>query len=235
MTPVIIATDMQRLEQDAIVQMFEMDVTKFGGEIMRFATAAVDGQPINFGGEQFLPFPIQAEGFEWNGQGTLPRPTLMMSAMDLAFLSLVMSADDLVGAPVRRLRTYRKHLDDGSDPDPEALFPVDHYVIERKASQNRRQIQFELSVQMDQEGRMIPARQVLRDSCTHRYRWWDGKQYRYEGVTCPYAGSGQWSESGASADRGSDRCGKRLADCKLRFGQFGELPFYGFPGVGRYK
>lgn len=235
MTPVIIATDMQRLEQDAIVQMFEMDTTKFGGEVMHFATAAVDGQPIRFGGKQYLPFPIQAEGFAWNGQGTLPRPTLMMAALDLAFISLVMSADDLVGAPVRRLRTYRKHLDDGSDPDPEALFPVDHYVIERKASQNRKEIQFELSVQMDQEGRMLPARQVLRDSCTHRYRWWDGSQYRYEGVTCPYAGSGQWGESGASADNGGDRCGKRLSDCKLRFGQFGELPFYGFPGVGRYK
>ncbi len=235
MTPEIIATDMQRLEQDAIVQVFEIDATQYGSEVMHFATAAVDGQPISFGGVQYLPFPIQAEGFEWNGQGTLPRPTLLLAAQDLAFLSLVMSANDLVGAPVRRKRTYRKHLDDGSDPDPEAMFPTDHYVIERKARQNRTQIQFELSVQMDQEGRMIPARQVLRDTCTHRYRWWDGAQYRYEGVTCPYAGTGEWTESGASADRGADRCGKRLSDCKLRFGVHGLLPFYGFPGVARYR
>ena len=235
MTPAIIATDMQRLEQDAIVVMFEMDATQYGGEVMRFAPSLVDGQPIMFGGQQYLPFPITAEGFEWNGKGTLPRPTLTAAAMDVAFLSLVISAQDLVGAPVRRLRTYRKHLDDGTDPDPEALFPVDYYVIERKTSQNRRQIQFELSVQMDQEGRMIPARQVLRDSCTHRYRWWDGTQYQYEGVTCPYAGSGEWAESGSVSAGGGDRCGKRLSDCKLRFGQYGELPFYGFPGVGRYK
>ena len=235
MIPATIATDIQRLEQDAIVLMFELDATQFGGEIMRFATAPVDGQPVRFGGVHYLPFPIMADGFEWSGKGPLPRPTLTVAAQDLAFISVVISAADLVGAPVRRLRTYRKHLDDGSDPDPEALFPVDHYVIERKASHNRRQIQFELSVQMDQEGRKIPARQVLRDSCTHRYRWWDGTQYRYEGVTCPYAGAGQWTESGAVAANGCDRCGKRLSDCKLRIGQYAELPFYGFPGVGRYK
>ena len=76
MTPAIIATDMQRLEQDAIVVMFEMDATQYGGEVMRFAPSLVDGQPIMFGGQQYLPFPITAEGFEWSGKGTLPRPTL---------------------------------------------------------------------------------------------------------------------------------------------------------------
>lgn len=63
MTPAIIATDMQRLEQDAIAVLFELDTTKFGGEIMRFTTATLGGQPVRFDGEQYLPFPIQAEGF----------------------------------------------------------------------------------------------------------------------------------------------------------------------------
>lgn len=231
----IIARSSQLLEQDAIVVMFQLDTSQYGGELMLFAPAPVDGQPVRFGGDTYLPLPVKADGFEWNGKGTLPRPTLTVTAMDLAFLSLVLSADDLVGAPIRRLRTYRKHLDDGANPDPAALFPVDYYVIERKTSQNRKHIQFELSVQMDQEGRKIPARQVLRDTCTHRYRWWDGTQYRYEGVTCPYTGSGEWKVDGSKALPGGDRCGKRLTDCRLRFGKNGELPFYGFPGVGRFR
>lgn len=230
----IIATDVQRLEQDAIVTVFELDARQFGDGILRFAPEPVDGGPVRLNGYEYQPLPIAAEGFAWSGKGTLPRPTLTVTAMELAFLSLVLSADDLVGAPVQRIRTYRKHLDDGIEPDPEALFPRDYYVIERKTSQNRRQITFELSVQMDQEGRMIPARQVLRDSCTHRYRWWDGTQYRYEGVTCPYAGSGEWESDGSPAAPGEDRCGKRLGDCQLRFGANNPLPFYGFPGVGRY-
>lgn len=231
----VIASDVQRLEQDAIVTVFELDARQYGDGILRFAPDAVDGGPVRFNGYAYQPLPITAEGFEWNGKGTLPRPTLTVTAMELAFLSLVLSEDDLVGMPVKRLRTYRKHLDDGSDPDPEALFPVDYYVIERKTSQNRRQIQFELSVEMDEEGKQIPARQVLRDTCTHRYRWWDGSQYQYAGVTCPYAGSAEFEQNGSPAAPGEDRCGKRLSDCRLRFGQNGSLPFWGFPGVGRIR
>lgn len=229
----LIARESQQLQQDAIVTLFELDATRFGEGVLRFCPEPVNGGPALFNGYQYQPLPIQAEGFEWSGQGTLPRPTLNITAMQLAFLSLVLSADDLVGAPFKRLRTYRKHLDDGTDPDPEALFPVDHYTIERKQAQNRTAITFELSVEMDQQGRKIPARQVLRDSCTHRYRWWDGSEYRYEGVTCPYAGSGEWEPNGSIAAPGGDKCGKRLSDCRLRFGQNGVLPTRAFPGVGR--
>ena len=213
----LIARESQQLQQDAIVTLFELDATRFGEGVLRFCPAPVDGGPAMFNGYQYQPLPIQADGFEWSGQGTLPRPTLSITAMQLAFLSLVLSADDLVGAPFKRLRTYRKHLDDGDDPDAEALFPVDHYTIERKQAQNRTAITFELSVEMDQQGRKIPARQVLRDSCTHRYRWW----------------TGEWEPSGSAADPGDDKCGKRLSDCRLRFGQNGVLPTRAFPGVGR--
>lgn len=230
-----VSRESQQLQQDAIVTLFELDARKFGDGILRFCPEPLNGGSVFFNGYEYKPVPIKAEGFKWNSQGTLPRPMLTVTAMELAFLSLVISADDLVGAPVTRMRMYRKHLDDGTDPDPEALFPIDYYVIERKTSQNRRGIQFELSVQMDQQGRLIPHRQVLRDACTHRYRWWDGTQYRYEGVTCPYAGSGEWEPSGNAAERGGDKCGKRLSDCRLRFGQNGVLPTRAFPGVGRVR
>lgn len=231
----MMSSDVQRLEQDAIVTVFELDARQYGDGILRFTPEPLNGGPVRLNGYEYQPVPIAAEGFEWNGQGTLPRPTLSITAMELAFLSLVISADDLVGVPVKRIRTYRKHLDDGSDPDPVAMFPVDYYVIERKTSQNRRAIQFELSVQMDQQGRMIPHRQVLRDTCTHTYRWWDGTQYRYEGVTCPYAGDGEWEQDGSPAAPGGDKCGKRIRpDCRLRFGEHGVLPTRAFPGVGRF-
>lgn len=231
----IIARESQALEQDAIVTLFELDATAYGEGILRWCNeTSENGQPVSFGGHQHLPLPIEASGFRWSGQGTLPQPRLLISAMELAFLSLVITADDLLGAPVRRLRTYRRHLDDGSDPDPEALFPVDHYVIERKSGQTRTQFEFTLSAPMDQEGKMIPARQVLRDTCTHRYRWWDGTQYQYEGVTCPYAGSGAWRADGTPTTAANDRCGNRRRDCQLRFGKNNPLPTRAFPGVGRF-
>lgn len=229
-----VRSSIQRLEQDAVVSLYELDATVFGAQLVYFSPTLIDGEVASFGGKKYIPLPITADGFEWSGSGTLPRPTLSVTAQDLSFLSLVLSSGDLVGAPVTRIRTYRKHLDDGSDPDTSATFPVDHYVVERKASQNSKVIQFELSVRMDQEGRQIPARQVLRDTCTHRYRFYDGTSYSYAGATCPYAGLGEWGVDGQAAPN-ADSCGKRLSDCKKRFGAAGVLPFYGFPGVGRYK
>jgi len=231
----IIATDAQRLEQSPVVVLFELDATRHGQGVLRWTNEAVDGGPARFNGYDYTPLPIEADGFQWSGKGTLPQPTLRVTAMELAFLSLVLAADDLLGCPVRRIRTFRHHLDDGSDPDPQATLPVDHYVVERKSAQTRSVIEFTLSVAMDQEGKRLPARQVLRDTCTHRYRWWDGSQYQYEGVTCPYAGSGEWDASGAPAATGEDVCGKRLSDCRLRFGEHAPLPTRAFPGVGRIR
>lgn len=230
----VIASDIQRLSQDAIVTMFELDASKFGEGILRFSPTSVDGNPVIFNGFEYQPFPIQAEGFEWSGSGTLPRPTLTMAAKDLFFLALVINSDDLVGCPITRIRTYRKYLDDGSTPNPQATFPPDHYVIERKASQSRTTLQFELSAKMDQQGRMIPARQILRDTCTHRFRFWASNRWNYTGVTCPYTGPAMYEPSGAPTnDPAKAKCGKRLSDCRVHFGASATLPFYGFPGVGR--
>ena len=231
----LIATSAQALEQDAIINLFELDASGFDDGVLRFSNEALNGGSVFFNGFEYFPFPIQMEGFEWNGRGSLPRPTLAISALVPAIRSLILSADDLVGAPIKRIRTYRKHLDDGVDPDPERQWPTEHFVIERKASQTSTTIQFELSVKMDQTGRKIPARQLLRDTCTHRYRYWDGSQFRYDGVTCPYTGDEYYDEAGNQVFQAKDDvCGKRLTDCKLRFGENAQLPTRAFPGVGRY-
>ncbi|MDT8894176.1 phage minor tail protein L [Halomonas sp. I1] len=233
----VIATDVQHLSQDPVVVLFELDASRHGQGVLRWTNEAVDGGPARFNGYEYTPLPIEADGFEWSGKGPLPQPTLRVSAMELAFLSLVLAADDLLGCPVRRIRTFRQHLDDGRAPDPLATFPVDHYAVERKSGQTSTAFEFTLAAPMDQEGLKLPARQVLRDTCTHTYRWWDGAQYRYEGVTCPYAGDGEWEASGAVATpgQGDDVCGKRLSDCRLRFGQNAVLPTRAFPGVGRVR
>lgn len=232
--PQVIATDQQQLTQGAIVSLFELDVSRFSAGVLRFCPSSVNGSPVVFNGYEYQPMPIKAEGFSWSGSGSMPRPTLTIASQDLSFLSLVISGDDLVGCPVTRIRTYRKYLDDGESPNPEAQYPADHYVIERKTSQRRTQLQFELSAAMDQQGKLIPARQVLRDSCTHRFRYWSDGAWVYTGVTCPYTGTAMFDRAGASTtDTAKARCGKRVSDCKRHFGETSVLPFYGYPGVGR--
>lgn len=229
----LIATDAQRLEQDAVIDLFEMDLRDFGQGVLRFCTAPVDGEAAKFNGYTYFPVPVKAEGFKWDGEGTLPTPTLTMSAMNAEITSLLRANDDLVGAPVKRIRTYRRYLDDGISPDSQAHFPVESYVIERKASHNSVMVEFELSVYFDQEGKKIPGRQVIRDTCSHAYRIWNGSEFVYANVTCPYAGGDYFRPNGEPTSLASeDQCGKRLSDCQLRFGN-ANLPFYGFPGAGR--
>jgi lambda family phage minor tail protein L len=230
----IIATDAQSLEQDAEVILFQLDATKKGGDLLFFTCAVSGGGPVSFGGQVYTPLPIQAEGFSWTSGGAIPRPTLTIGAANMALISLVVNSKDLVGCPIRRIRTYRKYLDDGSHADGSVMYPVDYYQVEKKSNQNRKQIQFELSADMDQEGRMVPARQVLRDTCTRRYRYWDGTAFRYEGVTCPYVQSAMFDRSdNPTTDPTKDACGKRLGSCETHFGRYAVLPFYGYPGVGR--
>lgn len=232
----IIATDAQLLTQDARVEMFELDLTHLGGEILRFCPTSVAGVPVTFNTYVYQPYPIQAEGFSWSGSGTLARPTLSIGVKDMAFMSLIMSTEDLVGAEVRRLRTYRKYLDDGAFPNPTAMFPMEVYRVNKKAQQTKNVLVFELTPKMDQEGRMIPALQVIRDTCRHRFRKWNGAAWDYTGVTCPYAGEEMYDVNDLQTlDPYQGQCGHKLSSCSVHFGPDAVLPIRAFPGVGRVK
>lgn len=108
--------------------------------------------------------------------------------------------------------------------DPNQYLSRDVWVVDRKSSENRVFIEFELAAPIDVAGVMLPRRQVVANVCAWRYR----------SAECGYAG-------GPVADRDDnptnnpalDACGKRLASCKLRFGQTGVLPYGGFPGTRR--
>lgn len=231
-----IASDIQELSQDAIVEMFEIDLTKHAQGIKRFTTTSVAGASIMFNGYEYIPAPVKVEGFQQTAAGSLPRPKLSIASGDPAFLSMVMGTDDLIGCEVRRIRTYRKYLDDGASPNPTAIFPTDVYVVNKKEAQKRDLFVFELAAKMDQEGRKVPALTVIRDTCTHRFRVWDGNDFDYSNATCPYAGLEMYDSQGNVTSNGAEAvCGRRLSDCVKHFGSDQVLPFRGFPGVGRSR
>lgn len=228
----VIARESQKLNQDEPVELYELDLRGFGEGTLRFCAGPLDGGDTVFNGYAYKPSPIKASGFKWDGQGTPPTPTLSLSAMNASLSALIRDSNDILGAPVRRIRTYRRYLDDGISPDPEATMPIEEYLVERKSKKTSTMVEFELSVSFDQEGRKIPGRQVIRDTCTHIYRQWDGGKFSYEEATCPYAGGACFNRNGESVTPENDSCGKKLSDCELRYGN-DPLPFYGFPGAGR--
>lgn len=110
--------------------------------------------------------------------------------------------------------------------DPTAQLPDEVYYIDRKATENKVVIEFELAAAFDVAGVQLPRRAVVQNVCPWKYRVAD------ESSGCTYIGTNYFDASdNAVASAGQDVCGKRLTSCKLRHGVI-PLPFGGFPGAG---
>lgn len=232
-----IASDIQQSSPGKFVVLYKIDATQLGGGIFRFISATKDGSTIYFNSLEYLPIDIECSGFEQTNKGTLPRPKLKLSNVAYTMLSAVLEFDDLVGAVVTRKRTFEKYLDGESEADPLAKFSDDIFVIEKKTAHNKYFIEWELSAYMDFEGKFLPNRQIIRDTCVWRYRVWDDEtsSFDYSNVQCPYTGSNYFKKDGTpTATASEDVCGKRLSDCDLRYGN-DPFPFSGFPGVGKLR
>lgn len=224
----------------AIIELFELrlDSTLHGSsDVYRFHAGVNDQVTGNlvWNGQTYSRVPVEADGFEFKTGGTLPRPTLTVANTDRAITAILLLVNaitvgnDLAGAEVRRIRTLKKFLDaanfaaGNSDADPYASLPEERYFIDRKTSEDRNQVTFELASKFDLAGQKIPKRQCIANIC----------QWEYRSSECGYTGSNYFDiNDNAAASLAQDRCGKRLSSCKLRFGANGELPFGSFPSVG---
>jgi lambda family phage minor tail protein L len=226
-----VSAETQRLDPSARVELFELDATSVGGTIYRFH-AGKNGliADVVWQGLTYSAYPIEASGFEMSGKGALPRPTIRVSNVLGTISALVLLYEDLAGCKVTRIRTMVKFLDGvnfagGTNPtaDDTAEYPRDVYVIDRRSGEDRDVVEFELASSLDMAGVMFPSRQVIQNYCPWVYR----------GSECGYAGTNYFDTNDLpAATIGLDVCGKRLSSCRKRFGQYGELPYGGFPAVG---
>jgi lambda family phage minor tail protein L len=228
-----ILADIQKLDPGVLLELIEVDATALGGSIIYFhAGMNVLRAPVVWQGKTYSPWPVDASGFEWSGRGQLPTPHLKVANIAGTATALALAYDDLVGAKVTRRRTMARYLDAVNFPggvnanaDPTAGFVDDIFYVERKVSESRLIVEWELRSAIDVEGIKLPRRQVIAGMCLWVYR----------SAECGYAGGPVATiNDAATSDPAQDRCGKRLASCKFRFGAYGPLPFGGFPGVGRY-
>lgn len=234
-----VRNEVQKFDPDRIVTMYELDLTIIGGPIIYFAPNCLEnGEYIQYGGNTYIQYPIDADGFDRTSSGTLPNPTLRVSNVLGGTSAILQEYDDLVGCFFRRIRTFRKFLDDQEGADPEAVFPIEEYKIDKKTAQNKVYVEWELRSALDQNGKYLPKRVCLKNYCLHRYRLWvkdptveGGGYFNYSAADCPYAGSNYFKKDGTpTTGPDEDSCGKKLSDCKKRFGD-DELPFGGFPGM----
>ena len=158
-----IFSSLQDINPSAIIELFTIQLsTALHGANTLYRFHA--GSNLNANGKivwdsnEYFRFPIQATGFSFQ-KGQLPRPTLTVSnalgtiTAILLNVNQVTTGNDLTGATVTRIRTLARYLDSVNfpgntnplgTPDPTAEFPQEIYKIDRKASETREAVQFEL-------------------------------------------------------------------------------------------
>ena len=176
-----IVSDLQKVNPSAVIELFTLtlDNSLHGATTTyRFhaGTSLKDNGEIIWQGNAYTRFPVQAARFQY-GKGQLPRPTLTfsnalgtLSAIVLT-VNAVTTGNDLTGATVKRIRTQAKFIDAANfpsnvnpygPPDNTAEYPQEIYLIDRKSSENRTVVQFELAAVFDMAGVQAPKRQCTR-------------------------------------------------------------------------
>ena len=172
-------SSLQDINPSAIIELFTLQLSTAlhgANTVYRFHA----GSNLNANGKivwatnEYLRFPIQATGFAFQ-RGQLPRPRITISNATGLISSILLSVNetttgnDLTGATVTRIRTLAKFIDavifaDGTNPtaDDEAEFPQEIYSIDRKETETRELVEFELAAPTDLAGVRIPKRQCTR-------------------------------------------------------------------------
>lgn len=255
----IISGDLQAPSPSAIIELFELQLfTDIHGvnDIYRFhaGTNLVDNGEVIWKGNAYLRFPVEADGFEYTGQGALPRPKIRISNIFGTITALLLSLPNgLEAARVTRIRTLARYLDTANFPAPgnilletggvllleddsyfllEPFNPTEDFSAEfpreiyyiDRKSAENREI---VEFELASVFDLAGVRAPKRQCIANICQW------VYRSTECGYTGTNYFDANDDSVGSvGLDVCGKRLSSCQVRFGTNAELPYGSFPGIG---
>lgn len=145
------------------VEFYVLDLTKLGGGVHRFTPHAVSASGVVWRGQTYLPMPINTQGWDISGSGTLPRPTLVISNVHRLMFTAITGIGDIVGGKVTRYRTFENYVDGNANADPNAYLPPDVFLVEQLIEQTNTEFKWQLTSILDRFGMQLPKRQVLKD------------------------------------------------------------------------
>lgn len=235
-----ILDELLKSSPSSIIDLLMADFSSIGGtDILRFFSGTSEGgSNIVWNSNTYTAYPLELSGLEINGAGQLPTPHLKLANIGGYVSELNVNYSDLLGLKITRIRTMAKYLDainfTNGNPtaDPEASFPPEVFYIDRKVSENNILVEYELVSALDISSIKLPRRLIIQNMCQWRYKHADGN--------CGYIpaehNNRMFTEFGvATSNPDLDICGKKLSDCKIRFGANATLNYGGFPGAGLYK
>jgi len=169
------ANDLVMASDEALVSLFEITV----GSSTLYLHAENTENNIEFGGNNYVPFPMIIEGIDIGGDGAMARPSVTIPNVESVLKSDTtinselgitdFDIEDLIGERLTRRQTLSKYVD---QTGTEYEFPSAVYVIDRISSKNSLMIQLELSSPFDLAGARVPSRPVAGKYCPWVYKQW---------------------------------------------------------------
>ena len=250
-----IASEIQSLSPSSLIEMFMLDMTNIPGQGVLYFHAGTNGlnQPLVWQGTTYSPMPIEATGFDITGKGQLPRPHVKVANVGGMLSSLVASNSDLVNCKLTRRRTFARFLDAVNFPggvnataDQNQYMQDEMWFVERKVSEDKYLVEWELASAFDLQAVQLPYRQIIQNTCPWKYRgpecgWADTTAINLANpanselsVVSYNTPAAYYDANDQVTNQAGDTCSKRLSSCKIRFGQSAWLPYGGFPGAMQY-
>ena len=241
-------SDLQQIAPSAVIELFELELNaaQHGvNETYRFhagVNATGNNGDIIWNSQAYMRFPLEAEGFEYSGQGQLPRPKLRISNIFGNITALILTLPNgLEGAKVTRIRTLGRYLDSANFPasgdillteDSFALLLEDSSSIlldptnptEDPTAEFPREIYYVdrkvvetrdvIEFELAAVFDLIAVRAPKRQCVSNVCQW------KYRGPECGYVGNAYFNTNNQPvATLALDACGKQLSSCELRFEQ----------------
>jgi len=240
-------SELQKVNPSSIIELYELELTtalhgvNYTYRFHNGTNALTSNGNIVWNTNTYSAFPIEVEGFEYQGQGPLPRPKIRVANLLSSITAILLEVNtaspgnDLTGAKLTRIRTLVRYIDAVNFPgstnpygtsDATVEFPREIYYVARKTTETREAVEFELAAVFDLAGVRAPKRTCTANLCPWIYR----------GTECGYSASTYYDENDKKVSTlAEDKCGKKLSSCKVRFGTSSELPFGAFPGIGAFN
>ena len=239
---------LQEIAPGAVIELFELELNtaQHGtNEIYRFhaGSSLHNNDEVVWNGNSYLRFPVEADGFEYSGNGQLPRPKVRVSNILSTITALLLTLPDgLEGAKFTRIRTLGRYLDAENFPPTDALLTEDGFDL---LYEDGSSIYLEASTNPTADPTAEFPREVYyvdrkvvetRDVVEFEL----AAAFDLAGVSAPkrqcIANICQWvyksTECGYTGELPT--CDKTLDACKAHFGTYAELPFGSFPGIGAF-
>ena len=183
-----VARSLLDLQPTAILELYKLypDTVNSPSIYLSFHGGSVFGGNVTWQGIQYIPIPVEAEGFGMFGDGTLPRPKLRVSNNEKIVTYFLGKYKDFKNAKVYRKKVFVKHLDDsnfdGQNPfglaNSDSEISEEKYLIGQKVQENKSFVEFELNLPLDLDNFDVNHRTVNAKYCYWQYR---GLGCRYEG------------------------------------------------------